>query len=46
MKKYEGNSIRNVTTATGKLPDNVGFGSSKTGGGFIRRSQPKKTKCL
>ncbi len=28
MKKYEGNTIANVTTKTGKLPDNVGFSRS------------------
>jgi hypothetical protein len=42
MKKYEGKSVRKVKTATGKIPDSVGFGSAKGGGGFIRRDQSCK----
>lgn len=37
MKKYEGKSVRNVKTDTGKIPDNTGFpGRNSTGGGYIR----------
>jgi hypothetical protein len=34
MKWYEGKSVRNVKTNTGKLPD--GFGFDGRGGGVIR----------
>jgi len=39
MKKYNGSSIRKVETATGKIPDNVGFSS---GGGFVRKLTKKE----
>ena len=32
MKKYEGNTIRQGKTATGKIPDSVGFPRSMSGG--------------
>jgi len=33
MKKFEGTTIRQVETCTGKLPDSVGF---TRGDGFVR----------
>lgn len=43
MKKFEGNSIRNVITDTGKIPYGVGFPSgSQTGGGVIRKLTRKE----
>jgi hypothetical protein len=44
MKKYNGKSIRNVKTNTGKIPDSVGC-CSKTGGGFIRTLTAKERKA-
>ena len=43
MKKFEGKSIRNVITDTGKIPSGVGFPSgSHTGGGVIRKLTKKE----
>lgn len=43
MKKFEGNSIRNVITDTGKIPSGIGFPSgSQTGGGVIRKLTKKE----
>lgn len=44
MKIYNGVSVRRGCTDTGKIPDSFGFGSSRSGGGYIRKLTKKEIR--
>lgn len=45
MKKYEGKSIRNVETSTGRIPSGIGAPSGhQSGGGVIRKLTKRETE--